>query len=381
LSEPFQKFEEIAMIASEAAYVSLRVLVASPLGRGGRGGIDRVMDNLVTAVESGGAPLKVQVLPTRGMGRSALMMPLMTWFLIRMVLGRVTRTIDLVHINVAYGGSVTRKALLAAVCGWLGLPYVLHVHGSKFHETWSNGGPGMRGRMRGLVVGAARVVVLGSIWRDFVIGIGCDPAKAIIVPNATVHPEVGNVQAVDRPVRILFLGKMGARKGTPQLIEALAMIRDLDGWQATLGGDGETEATRASIVELGLADRVKVTGWLGPDEVEQLEAFHDIMVLPSFNENLPMSVIEGMAHGMAVIATPVGAVSDIIVDGESGMLVPVGDVAALAAALRRCVEDTELRAALGARARAVHAAHLDLEDYAGRIEAVWRSALITAPAE
>ena len=359
---------------------SLRVLVATPLGQGGRGGIDRVMDNLAAALAADDRKVSVEILPTRGGGHPFMMVPLMARFLARLFVGRIAGTIDLVHINVAQRGSIKRKALLAIVCTQLRIPYVLHVHGSQFHHSWEKGGQVMRKRMRRLIGDAARVIVLGNFWRDFIVRLGADPLRLVIVPNATVFPASANDHKTDQPARILFLGKIGARKGVPQLVEALRRLKEVGGWQATLAGDGEVEQTREHIAQLGLADRVNVLGWTDPESVVRLQASHGILVLPSFNENLPMSVIEGMAHGMAVVATPVGAVTDLIEDGESGILVPPGDITALADALRRCVEDPALRLALGSRARAFHACHLDLAAYAGRVIAVWRAAVASGSA-
>lgn len=362
------------MTSSPTSLRPLRAIVATPLGRGGQGGIDRVMDNLADAIACDGSNVSVDVLPTRGQGSAVWMAPLMARFLMRLLGGRLTGSIDIVHINVAQRGSIRRKAMVAQACNSLGIPYVLHVHGSQFHISWQQGGASMQRAMRRLIGHAARVIVLGSFWRDFLIEIGADPARVAIVPNATVHPPQANVHDRDRPAKILFLGHMGPRKGVPDLVEALKVIEETP-WQATLAGNGDVDTTRARIVRLGLNDRVSVLGWAGPNEVKRLLAEHDILVLPSYHENLPMSVIEGMAHGMAVVTTPVGAVSDIIADEESGLLVPPGDVTALAQALRRCAEDPVLRQIMGARARAFHALHMDLADYPNRITDIWRTAV------
>ena len=77
--------------------------------------------------------------------------------------------------------------------------------------------------------------------------------------------------------------------------------------------------------------------WLGPDETATLLRSADILVLPSFVENLPMVVIEGLAYDLAVVATPIGAVPEVIGHERNGLLVPVGDVEALAAALYRSI--------------------------------------------
>ncbi len=158
-------------------------------------------------------------------------------------------------------------------------------------------------------------------------------------------------------------------------------MRELPGWRATIAGDGEVEAARRATVAMGLADRISLPGWVGPDEVARLISEADILVLPSFIENLPVSVIEGMAAGLAVVATPVGAVEDIVTDGESGLLVPPGDVDALTAALTRLVGDPALRARLGAAAMAVHRERLEIGAFARTIADVWREAASPAGAD
>ena len=84
-----------------------------------------------------------------------------------------------------------------------------------------------------------------------------------------------------------------------------------------------------------------------------------------------MSVIEGMAHGLAIVTTPVGATEDIIRDGETGLLVPPGDVDALSRALRRVITDDCLRKMLGTNARAFQTQHLSLPGYCTRLGDIW----------
>jgi glycosyltransferase involved in cell wall biosynthesis len=160
----------------------------------------------------------------------------------------------------------------------------------------------------------------------------------------------------------------------PHLVKALERMKGVPGWRATLAGDGGVDALKSEIVALGLADRVTVPGWLGPEDTAALLATGDILTLPSHAENLPMSIIEAMASGLAVVATPVGAVEDIVKDGKTGLLVPPGDDSALADALTRLVQDGELRHRLAAAAQAFQRQHLDIGPYADRICAVWRDA-------
>ena len=83
-------------------------------------------------------------------------------------------------------------------------------------------------------------------------------------------------------------------------------------WNSTIVGDGDIEEIKALIKKLNISDRVKVTGWLSREDSQGLLIKSDILVLPSYAENLPLSVIEGMAFGLSIITTPVGATPEII---------------------------------------------------------------------
>ena len=87
--------------------------------------------------------------------------------------------------------------------------------------------------------------------------------------------------------------------------------------------------------ELGIADQVRVTGWVAPAQVEPLLSGSHVLVLPSTFEGQPMAVLEAMAHGLCVVATDVGGVSDLI--DECGVLIPVGDLGSLVDALRHVI--------------------------------------------
>lgn len=350
----------------------IQVMIATPSGTGGQGGIDRVMATLKNQLEQEGrTDIGARFLPTRGSGSVMLSPFYMLGFCLRMIAARLRGKVDVVHINLSSFGSTYRKLVIAACARFLQIPYVLHLHGAEYQTFWSDDGTLMSRWIRHMFEHASRTVVLGGVWRDFIAHRAPGAAdKITIVPNATAAPKRPRLGGGDH-VRILFLGRIGDRKGVPQLQEALHRMRHAPGWRATIAGDGAVEAARLKATELGLSDRVAFPGWVGPDEVAALIASADILVLPSFAENLPVSVIEGMAAGLAVVTTPVGAVEDIIVDGETGLLVPPGDVTALADALTRLVDDPQLRARLGRNAEVVHRERLDLAPFAQAIRDVW----------
>lgn len=353
----------------------MNIVIATPLGRGGKGGIDRIMDEVRDALaERPGKGDRYRFLVTRGQRGAAFSAVSLPLAIARLAWLRARGQADLLHINLSSHGSTQRKLVLAAACRRMGIPYVLHLHGSRMRQYWLGAPAGTRARIAAMFAGAARILVLGEVWRRFVAEqVPAAAERIVILPNATRPARLPQVPDPAR-VRILFLGRVGERKGVPQLIDALARLAGDGCWHATIAGDGDVEAARARADAAGIASRVDLPGWVGPEAVETALAHADVLVLPSFDENLPMSVIEGMAAGLAVIATPVGATEEIVRDGETGLLVPPGDVDALAAALARLVGDAALRERLGREARAFHGRHLEITPYTARLAAIWNDA-------
>jgi glycosyltransferase involved in cell wall biosynthesis len=130
-----------------------------------------------------------------------------------------------------------------------------------------------------------------------------------------------------------------------QLLAARPYLRVL------LGGDGELELVRARALELGIADHVELLGWVRGEDKERLLAAAVLYVLPSYNEGLPVSVLEAMAAGLPIVSTPVGGIPEAVTDGVEGYLVEPGNVQALADRMDRLLGDQDLAMRMGESAR------------------------------
>ncbi|TYL92027.1 glycosyltransferase family 4 protein [Bradyrhizobium rifense] len=356
----------------------LKVLIATPFGARQRGGIDRLTDLIVARIEQAhSARVQASRLVTRGPGPRAFAPFVFSWALVRFWLARKRGNVDLLHINVAADGSAIRKALLARFARRLGVPYVVHLHGSRFQEFWPAASPRVRAWIDPLFSESEAVIVLGNVWSKLVqTHVPQAEDRIVILPNATAPADLKRQPALEGPVRISFLGELGRRKGTPQLVEALGQLDRGLNWVATIAGNGQIQETRARAEELGIGHRVKVPGWLDARATNEVLQGSDIFVLPSFAENLPMSILEAFAYGVAVIATPVGAIADVISDGTNGLLVPTGNVDALASALRRLIVDGQFRDSLGAAAKNEHASKYEIGAYVTRMIEIWRGAAV-----
>ena len=350
-----------------------RVALVGP-GPHGAGGIGRVMSYVLAGLPDG---VEVRVLDTRGRSARPLLSVLpLAGCCLRLALLRAGRRVDLAHVNMSGRGSTARKAAVVAVCRLVRLPVVLHLHASGFDEFYTALPAAARRVIRRVFHSAATVVVLGTGWRDFVCDhLGVPAEQVTVLPNAVPGAPDGAVRSrpAGEPLRVLFLGRLGARKGVPELLAALADPR-LAGqdWRATVAGDGDVGRYRREAARRGLADRAELPGWVDEHRAHRLLSEAHVLVLPSHAEGLPLSVLEAFAAGVPVISTPVGGIPEAVTDGVNGLLVPPGRPDRLAAAVSALLADEGRRAALGAAARRTWERQYAIGPYVHRLTALWR---------
>jgi glycosyltransferase involved in cell wall biosynthesis len=271
------------------------------------------------------------------------------------------RRIAVLHLHMAEYGSVLRKGLLTFLGKSLGIPVVIHMHSAKFTTMWETASPRRKSAILAVLCQADAIIVLGQFWRQYLVEQLHQPsAKVHIIPNGVPDPGPRpSAPGSDERLNILFAGEVGHRKGVGDLLEAMGSptLRTHD-WHLTIAGSGEIAAHREKARQLGIAGRVSFLGWVNPDQISRLMRTAHIFALPSYQEGLPMAIIEAMANALAVVTTPVGSIPDMIRDGDTGLLVPPGDPAALSAAFLRLLQSFELRAQLGASARQRYLRHL-----------------------
>ena len=336
----------------------------------------------------------------------------------------VTDRPALAHVHTASNASFVRKATVAALLRAARVPVVLHVHGGGFADFHAAAPRPLRWWVRHTLLRSGAVVALGDGWASRLAAIA-PGARVVVVPNP-VPPAPAAVPAADGPVRVLCAGRMGPAKGTGDLL--VAWVRQAadptPGAEAGTGialpppdagtgsvhpppeagtgsvhpppeagnppsgrarpaaerarlllvGDGAVDEARRQAAELGVTDSVEVHGWQARERVRDLMGTAHVLVLASHAEGQPLVVLEAMARGLAVVATSVGGVPELVDDGRTGLLVPPRDPDALAAALRRVLDDAGLRARLGAAAREAARAH-DPDAVAARLDALYREVL------
>lgn len=283
-----------------------------------------------------------------------------------------------VHAHSASRASFFRKSLLLLLARRSGARTIFHLHGAAFREfATRESGPLARWWIRHTLQSSSAVIALSPSWAEF-LGSFAPGARIRVVPNS-VKVDAFTSALPEQAGRILFLGRAGERKGLFDLLEAVARVhQDLPGVQLAIGGDGDLDEVMRRARALGIADRVELLGWVGPQERADQLARAAVFCLPSHAEGLPMAMLEAMAAGKAVVVTPVGGIPEAVTGGDNGLVVPPRDVAALSAALSSLLADAALRQRLGRRARATIVERFSTEVVIGKLAALYRE-LTAAP--
>jgi glycosyltransferase involved in cell wall biosynthesis len=281
--------------------------------------------------------------------------------------------VALLHVHSASRASFWRKCLFLLPAFALRVPTVLHLHGAEFAVFYGQeSGALRRYAIRFVFRHASAVVVLSSAWRGWVEGM-CPAARTEIIHNPVVVPATPPPrESAGAAPSVLSLGRIGRRKGSYDLVEALALlVRCQVPARLRLGGDGELEALRAHAVQLGVGECVDLLGWVGAQAKAVELARATVYALPSYHEGLPMSVLEAMAAGLPVVSTPVGGIPDAIDDGVEGFLVAPGDAPALSARLQQLLTDPVLAARMGAAGFAKVRQNFSAETLVPRVERLY----------
>ena len=287
----------------------------------------------------------------------------------------------IVHIHTAPYWVFWETAIYVAVCKIFGIPCALQLHYS-FELFYSSCSP----ILRRLVLRVLRLitvfVVICTDDQHFLKEIGAGKIATTYLPNCVdvqgLHLSTGGTlpaRSRGTDLEVLFLGGSDTkRKGLPELLKAIpAIARRFPDTRFRL------VAVPLDLVESILPSehlgRCVIEGWVaGRDKAERLTRA-DLFVLPTHGEGMPIAILEAMAAGLPIVATDVAGIPDMVRHEQEGLLIPPGDVTALAEAIMRLLGSPELRHAMGRRGAERVVAEYDLPRGVENWERLYRSLL------
>lgn len=249
--------------------------------------------------------------------------------------------VRVLHAHGASGKSFVRKCMLMSWARLWGMKTVFHCHAGPFRDYVARVGTDYVARK---LCKCDAVATLSKVhlplFRDTL------SLPRVFVINNMVEPSGFRRQYnAGKKVSFLFLGLLTGRKGIFELLDAAAILngRYPGRFNIIVGGNGdESERFHRHIAELNIGGVIDYRGWLRGSGKEAALREADVTVLPSHAEGTPICILEGFDHGMPAVASDVGGIPDLVVDGRNGILTPVGDASALAEAMEKYIADPTL---------------------------------------
>lgn len=280
---------------------------------------------------------------------------------------------DLVHIHSSFDASFIRKLPFIMMSAAFHLPVVNHIHGADFDSFYLNADQKQKSRVEKAYSKCDVLIALSDEWKERLSMIV--PAEKVeIIENYSLYDEEAVRARLCKSNRfqVLFLGFIDRRKGCYDIPAVLQRVAEnVSDVHFVLGGSGDEDAILNLIPER-LRGNISFPGWVRGDEKLRLIDESDVFFLPSYNEGMPMAILDCMGRGMPIVSTDVGGIPKIVQEGENGFLLTPGDTVGMADAIVRLLSDDELRKSCAERSAAIVKEGYSLEIHLNKLREVYR---------
>jgi len=286
------------------------------------GGVVTVIDNLIDTLDNRFNVIRIVTMRPIGI-LLRLTIYMKAFYLI--VYNWKKNNLKVAHVHMASRNSFYRKSILIILLKFLRIPILLHLHGGGFHIFFNESSKIQQTYIKWIFNLVDITVVLSNSWKSWY-------EKTIDKgPSKVIYNGVKNYKLIDtlplnkrNPV-ILFLGKVGVEKGIEDLLYAFySIIKSIPNVILKIGGNGALKETIKLVNKLGLENNVELLGWVNEDQKYKLLNEVQVYILPSYNEGLPMGILEAMSTGLVVISTNVGGIPEVIENNYNGLLIEPG---------------------------------------------------------
>ena len=256
------------------------------------------------------------------------------------------KDLRIVHIHSSKKGSFFRKYFFLILCKTFKKKIILQTHGADFFEYYSSCNIISKCFIKHFFTVPDLVIVL-SQQRGNEYSAIFKTNKISVVPNFVSVPKgMKKSDRGTRKIQLLTLGRVGDRKGTGDLIKIFSKL-NYENVILKIGGDGDNGKFRKMINERGLKDYIKLLGWVEHENKTVLLENSDIFILPSYQEDLPMAILEAMSYGLPILSTNVAGIPSLVEHGYNGYLVEPGDIDDCVDKLTELINDSRLRQKFG----------------------------------
>lgn len=285
---------------------------------------------------------------------------------------------DIVHIHSSFGLSFYRKIPFIYMASWAKKNIINHIHGADFDEFYVNASKKKKQEIKKVYGKCSVLIALSEEWKDRLSQIVPDN-KIRIIENYSIIHEDALTKRLNRPCNntVLFLGELGSRKGCYDIPSvAKKVLKEIPKVKFVLGGIGLPEdetAIKKLCNDKGISDKVIFSGWVHGDEKDKLLREADVFFLPSYNEGMPMSVLDAMGYGLPVVSTNVGGIPKIVHDGVNGSCCESGNIEKMKDGIVELLKDTNKRDNAAKASIAIVKAGYSLEAHLKLIEEAYKT--------
>lgn len=254
------------------------------------------------------------------------------------------------QIHTSFNGSFFRKFLISLCLRLRRKKYVVHVHGSRFIRMCETSPKLVQRFIRCYFRHSVMVVCITPDMQEFLDDfVGKGKCRYVVIPNpcSTIADVPVDLTLHEKPVKIVFSGRYGQRKGVYDLVKAFSNANFKNPVELYLFGDGEVEKLKSVVADSPKAEMIHVSDWLKHEKYLKTLVQFDLLALPSYAETFGMSLVEAMGLGIPVVAARSGGVPYVVRDGVDGFLMDAGDIQMLSKNLETLVDDTSLRVRMG----------------------------------
>lgn len=281
--------------------------------------------------------------------------------------------IAVLHVHAATDMSFWRKTVFCLSAHFLNVPFIFHLHSGDMpgflHRATSFG----RWLALWIIRTAAVVIVLSTEWATWLRSV-VPNAKIEIVSNPVeIRKNYSNIERMAVP-SILYLGRLEAKKGVPELLEAFSkVLQSIPNATLYMGGEGDLIGMR-NICEIhSIENSVRFIGWVSGLQKQELLSKCWLFVLPSHFEGLPVGMLEAMACGTPVVGTRIGGMPGLIEGSGGGLLVDVNRVDQLVSALVDILSNDCLRLTMGQKAHSYVEQNVSSEIVENQLAAIYKN--------
>lgn len=252
------------------------------------------------------------------------------------------RDIQIVHIHGAANASFYRCKIFIKLGKMFRKKIILHEHAADFATFYEDS------REKQVIIDTINtcdyLIVLSYSWKDYFVSIGVRKDIIEVLNNVISPPILQPTSRIDNRLHLLYLGEISKRKGGFDLLQALSDNKDYfkDKIMLRLGGNEVDGDIRTFIKKHELSSFITYEGWISGQKKVDCLNWEDVYILPSYNEGLPVAILEAMSYSHPIIATPVGGISEVVHSGVNGILIEPGNLVQIADALKLFIEHPNL---------------------------------------